>query len=161
MFSRTFSKMYFKFKVSKIYYSFTDLVNKVKNKILKKSFLSCTRDWTQGLTLASQTLYHLSHAPNSFYALDIFWIEFHIFCRLAFGHAPLITYVFFRAGFTSVYHHWHICWDGISLTFCMGWPWTMIFLIPSSQVVGIIGLHHHVKSPNNSFLIDEIMKWEC
>jgi hypothetical protein len=26
---------------------------------------------------------------------------------------------------------------GVSLTFCLGWPWTMIFLISSSQVVGI------------------------
>jgi hypothetical protein len=33
-------------------------------------------------------------------------------------------------------------WDGILLTFCLGWP-QMIFLIFTSKVSGIIGVLHH------------------
>jgi hypothetical protein len=51
----------------------------------------------------------------------------------------------------SAYLEWQECtntpafigWDGVSLTFCLGWPQTMIFLISASQVAGITGANHH------------------
>jgi hypothetical protein len=38
------------------------------------------------------------------------------------------------------------CWDGISLTFCLGWHWTMILLIAASWVAGITGVSHYTLS---------------
>jgi hypothetical protein len=32
------------------------------------------------------------------------------------------------------HHAWFICWDGVSLTFCPGWPWTFILPISASWV---------------------------
>jgi hypothetical protein len=42
------------------------------------SFCSTARGWTQGLILARQVIYHLSHPPVLF-ALVIFWIGSHVF----------------------------------------------------------------------------------
>jgi hypothetical protein len=37
--------------------------------------------WTQGLTLARQVLYHLSHIPNLFLFLVIFWVGSLVFAQ--------------------------------------------------------------------------------
>jgi hypothetical protein len=41
--------------------------------------------------------------------------------------------------YRCVYHAWLVCWDGILLAFCLGWPRTSMFLISTSQVTGITG----------------------
>jgi hypothetical protein len=38
-----------------------------------------------------------------------------------------------------------ICSNGVLLTFCLGWPQTVILLLSASQVVGIIDMHHHTQ----------------
>jgi hypothetical protein len=48
---------------------------------------------------------------------------------------------------------------GVSWSICLGWPQTMILLIPGSQIVRIIGVSHHawLKFLNN--LLWTIQKW--
>jgi hypothetical protein len=38
-----------------------------------------------------------------------------------------------------------IGWDGISRTFCLGWPQTMILLISTCQVATITGMNHRAQ----------------
>jgi hypothetical protein len=52
-------------------------------------------------------------------------------------------------GMTSVHHHTQLLVEmGVSLTFCTGWPWTLILLISASWVAGITGMSHHAWSCN-------------
>jgi hypothetical protein len=41
--------------------------------------------------------------------------------------------------------HLSSLWDGVSQTFCLGWPQTAIHLISASQVTTILGLSHHTQ----------------
>jgi hypothetical protein len=36
-----------------------------------------------------------------------------------------------------------VCWDAVSLTFCLSWPQTSILLISASWVATIKGMSHH------------------
>jgi hypothetical protein len=58
-------------------------------------------------------------------------------------------------------------WDEVSLTFCPGWPWTLILLISISGVAGITGsattyLAHHCHFAccwNGPFLCFSTCSW--
>jgi hypothetical protein len=41
---------------------------------------------------------------------------------------------------TDLHHHPTINWDGVSQTFCPGWPWSSILLIATSRIAMITGL---------------------
>jgi hypothetical protein len=36
-----------------------------------------------------------------------------------------------------------IVWDGVSITFCQGWPWNSIIQLSTSQVARITDVRHH------------------
>jgi hypothetical protein len=81
--------------------------------------------WTQGLMLARQVIYNLSHSPSLFCSLD---------------HDPPL--------FASP-HSWNdrhellhpvIVWGGVWKTFCSSWA--SILPVSASQVARIIGLSH-------------------
>jgi hypothetical protein len=90
----------------------------------------CTWDWTQSLALARQVLYHLSYAPSLF----CFWLLFdsgsHMYAQVHLDSNPPITYASHIAEVTGACCHdqYFISWDGFLITFCLGWPWTMVLL---------------------------------
>jgi ABC-type multidrug transport system permease subunit len=81
--------------------------------------------------LLGRGLCHLTHTLSIFFlfALVIFQIEFHVFpwgwpwIRILLPIASCIDEI------VGICHHaWFIGWDGISLTFCQGWPQTSSLL---------------------------------
>jgi hypothetical protein len=66
-----------------------------------------------------------------------------------------LTYASCIAGIIGIHHH---CLPslfgemGILLTFCLGWPQTVILPISTSQVVWIISMNHHAQPPKLSVL---------
>jgi hypothetical protein len=110
----------------------------------KDNFFGNARVWTQGLAFARQALYHLSHDPNHFLLSVIFYIgSYTFYSELVSDHDPH-TYASHIAWIIEMTHHaLLVCWDGVSLTFCLSWPRTMIFPISTSQVAGITGMYHH------------------
>jgi hypothetical protein len=55
---------------------------------------------------------------------------------------PMTSYV---AGVTTACHHtWLIDWDGIPLTFSLGWPWTVVLPISVFQLAEIIGVSYNI-----------------
>jgi hypothetical protein len=92
-----------------------------------------------------QVLCHWA-TPAALFALGFFWIESHIFCVGQASDHKLPTYASLRAGITGMHCCAKlICWDGCSLTFCLGWPQTVIFLISASWVAGNTGLIHCIQ----------------
>jgi hypothetical protein len=103
--------------------------------------------WTQGLTLARQAIYHWSHSlPPSALVIFFGWGIGSCTVLPGAGLGWQSSYLCFLCVGTSGLHHltWLVCWDGVPLTFCLDWPWTMILLISASPVAGIIGMHHHI-----------------
>jgi hypothetical protein len=102
-------------------------------------FLSA-RAWTQDLILVKQVLYHLCHTP-AFFALVIFQIGSQVFVWGQPCNCPI--YASHVAGMTGASHHpWLFCWDGVLLTFCLGWPQSTILTISTSHVAGMIGMSY-------------------
>jgi hypothetical protein len=75
--------------------------------------------------------------------------------------SPFLLFVIFQVGFpvfawSQSHTTWPptqlVCWDGVSLTFCLGCPRTMILPISASQAAGITATHHHTW-PRNHFFI--------
>jgi hypothetical protein len=82
--------------------------------------------WTQGLTFARQEIYHFNHT-FSLFVLVIFQIGSHTFCLGPALDHDLPSYASWVAGIRcSCQHTWLICWDGVLVNFCLGWPWTLI-----------------------------------
>jgi hypothetical protein len=54
---------------------------------------------------------------------------------------------------TTAVHHCTqlVCWDGVSLTFCLGRTQTAIVPISTSQVAGITGMSHHIQTSFRNF----------
>jgi hypothetical protein len=93
--------------------------------------------WTQGLTLARQVLYCLSHAPNPFCFSD----RTLNFCpELAWTLCLLHCW-----DYSCIPHICLVCWNEVSLTwFVAPWPRTIILQISAYWVAGIIDMNHHV-----------------
>jgi hypothetical protein len=89
---------------------------------------------------------HLSHSPAPLlpFALVIFQVGSHVFAQehpQTSVFLPLASHV---AGIADVLHHTLLInWSGVLLTFYLGWPGTMVFLIPAFWVTEVIGLSHH------------------
>jgi hypothetical protein len=102
--------------------------------------------WTWGLALARYGLIHST--PFSFFCLDYFSNSLVIFAQ-----GRLWTMIFLsmlphsrdhKDHSREHYYVWLVCWYGISLTFCLGWPWTMILLFSTSSVAGITGMNYYI-----------------
>jgi hypothetical protein len=69
------------------------------------------------------------------------------------------------ARMTGMYHCVQLLVEmGVSWTFCLGWPQTMILLISTSQVARIIGMSHQHPAGHFIFLMKKsfestIFKW--
>jgi hypothetical protein len=90
-----------------------------------------------GLCLARHVLYNLSHIPSPFF-LWLFWRKGLAFCSGLPG--PWSSYIRLpiKVEMTGKCHHTQLLVEmGILLTFCLGWPGTIIFLISASQVARI------------------------
>jgi hypothetical protein len=48
-----------------------------------------------------------------------------------------------QLGCSPMPHIWLICWDAVSLFFCLSWLQRTILSIFASQVAGITGVSHH------------------
>jgi hypothetical protein len=79
--------------------------------------------------LVRQVVYHLSHSPSPF--CFIFQIESCVFAQASLRLQSSVSYVSEITGVIlsypfiidlKYYHTWVICWHGILLTFCWGWP---------------------------------------
>jgi hypothetical protein len=104
-------------------------------------FFGRTRVWSQGLVLAKQIFYFLSHTLN-------------FFCFSYFSNRALCLCLGQCGPQSSCAHspycwdgmHVLLCpatvWDGVSLTFCQGLLGTMTLLMASSQVARITGVSH-------------------
>jgi hypothetical protein len=109
--------------------------------------------WNQGLVLARQAICNLSqvsHPTSPFFALVILLIG-----SCGFGLASLRLQVSCVAGITVAHHH---AWleMRVSLTFGLGWPWTMILLISASWVAGIIDKYHHARPQKIILVLNEV-----
>jgi hypothetical protein len=81
--------------------------------------------WIQGLMLARQVIYHLSHIP----ALTFFRWGF------AFDWGQIVCTSSYIIGITDVYHNsWFIGWDEVFLTFYLSWLQTTILQLFTSRV---------------------------
>jgi hypothetical protein len=96
-----------------------------------------TRCWAQGLILARQALYHLSHPIDPFY-LCYFGDRVLLFAEAGMAWHPHI-YASHIAGVTDVST---LGWDGFLLIICLGWPGTTILSISASQVARTICVSH-------------------
>jgi hypothetical protein len=77
------------------------------------------------------------------FTLIIFQVRSHAFCLDLVSDFDPTVYASQGDGATAVHHHvCLVCWDGLSLHFCPGWPWSMILLISNAWVAGITGMHH-------------------
>jgi hypothetical protein len=108
-------------------------------------FVVDTGVWTQGLTLAKQALYDLSTKHTKIYfsfCCSYFWKNL----GLVFmpWSAWTATFLFFLCSRDD--RHPPLCpatgWNGVSWNFCLGCPWTTVFLISISQVAGITGVSY-------------------
>jgi hypothetical protein len=92
--------------------------------------------WTQGLVLARQVLCTWAMLPSSLVLIS-FWIGSCVFvwgCPQTLIVLPVPSQI---ARLTGTCHNaWFVDWSGISITFCLGWPW--IVILPS-----ITGMYHH------------------
>jgi hypothetical protein len=80
--------------------------------------------------------------PSACFALVTFQKESHFLPRPSLDHAPP-SYASLIAGIIGVCHYiGFVGQDGILLTFCLGWPQTVIVLISASQVSGITVVNH-------------------
>jgi hypothetical protein len=85
------------------------------------------------------------HKPclQAFFSLVTFEIGSHFSSRLAWtmGSPPKLTPHI--AGISGAHSPPPaMSWDRVSKTFCLGWPWSLILLISTSQVAGSIGMNH-------------------
>jgi hypothetical protein len=56
------------------------------------------------------------------------------------------TYAYGTASVTGAYHHaWLVGWDGVLITFPLGWPRASILLISASRVAEIIAVSYHAR----------------
>jgi hypothetical protein len=95
--------------------------------------------WTQDLALVGR---HSNTwiTPSTLFALVIFQIGSSFFAQepTSGGNPP--TSALYIAGTIDVHYHlWLICWKGISLSFCPGWPQTIVL---------------HSSPPDNSYFFD-------
>jgi hypothetical protein len=88
---------------------------------------------------ASQVLNHLSHSTIPF------WVGYFQDRVFMSRRAPWSSYLCFLCSWGDQGAPlWSaIGWDGVSRTFCPGWPRIVILLIFTSQVVRITGRSHH------------------
>jgi hypothetical protein len=98
--------------------------------------------------LGTCSLYHLSHTFSSA-LLSLFcfgYLSDRVSCFRPgrpglWSTLPVASHI---PGTTGVYHQARLIgWDGVSLTFCWGWPQTAILLISASRVSEISGMSHH------------------
>jgi hypothetical protein len=76
-------------------------------------------------------------------ALVMFWIESCVFALADFGPGSSCLHLLCSYNDRCKGHHPQIIgWDRVSLTFCLGWPQTVIFLISASWVAGIIDMRY-------------------
>jgi hypothetical protein len=70
--------------------------------------------------------------PQSFF----FQLGSSIFAQASLDYNPI--YASCTAEMTRMNHYSHLIgWDRVSLTFCLGWPWTGILLSTNSCIAGI------------------------
>jgi hypothetical protein len=86
-------------------------------------------------------LYHLSHSASPF-CIDYFWDRASLYARTVLHHNPPICASLHSWDDRHAPLHSTSGWDEVSPTFCLGWPWTNIFLISVSWVARIMGLSH-------------------
>jgi hypothetical protein len=96
----------------------------------------CTGVWTQGLVFGGRCLITWEMP------LALFWF------RVTFQVAACV-FAWVRLGLQSstytstlTYYAQIVFWDGVSLTFFLGWPRTRILPISALWVAGIIGVSH-------------------
>jgi hypothetical protein len=91
--------------------------------------------WTQGLILARQVLYHLGP-----FCTGYFWDRDSLYVRAGLDPPFVLPQV--AGDDRCMPLHPAIGWDGVSGTFCLCCPRTIILLISSSWVARITGLSH-------------------
>jgi hypothetical protein len=91
---------------------------------------------TQGSTFASQAVNHLSHTVSPFCS-DNFWDRVSFFSQANLNRHPTIYASFSSWDDRCIPSRPIIGWDGVSWTFCWGWPGTTILPISASQVARI------------------------
>jgi hypothetical protein len=103
--------------------------------------LDSTGGWSQGLTLARQASFHLSHSISLF-CVGYFWDRSSLWAWAGLDHGPPIcpSHVAGMTGCTTIFRCW-LRW-GLA-NFCQGWPQNMILWISVSQEARITGLSHH------------------
>jgi hypothetical protein len=102
---------------------------------------SGTSGWTRGLMLAKQLLYHLSHSPSPV-CIANFWDRILLFAWLAWT-ANCLFVLLSAPGMTGTHHCAQPLVEmGVLLTFCLGWPQTLILLIFAFQVARNTGFSH-------------------
>jgi hypothetical protein len=89
---------------------------------------------------ARHSLYcFVSCMPPALFALVIFEIGSHFLPRLAWTMI-LLCMLITTVGMIGAHHHAHpafFCWDGVSQTFCLGWPQTKILWSQSLVQLGL------------------------
>jgi hypothetical protein len=104
-------------------------------------FFCSTEDWTQGLMLASQVLYCLTHGPGSSWSW--FFNRKSCLCPGCFGWRS--SYLYFLCSCDDMFvvpHSLLLVEMGFCELFCPGRPQTTILLlISASQVAGITWSH--------------------
>jgi hypothetical protein len=98
--------------------------------------------WNQDLAFARQVLYHMSHTRTLF-ALVIFHIGSCIFARSRPGTTILLFITPHSWSYQPKAPKLVICWDGVLVTFCLGWSWMVIIMISAAGVPGIAGVSHY------------------
>jgi hypothetical protein len=98
--------------------------------------------WMQGLELARQALYPLSHTSNPF-LLWLFWRQGVVLCPGWPGPWSFCFMLPAVAGIIGVHTptSFLLRW-GVSQTFCLGWPTAMMFPISAFWVARIIGMSY-------------------
>jgi hypothetical protein len=100
-------------------------------------FFCSSGDWSQGLVL-----YHLSHSTSPF-CIGYFWDRVSFYARAAWI-VILLFELPCRTWMTDMYHYPQLLIEmGVSRTFCLGWPQTLILPISASLVARITGVSHH------------------
>jgi hypothetical protein len=97
-----------------------------------------------GTGLWSQALCHLSHALRSF---CFTYFSSRVSClHPGLPGSPSSWLHLSCCRMTRSNHHTQLIgWDGISRTFCLGWPWTAVFQISTSWVAGIIAVSNYTQ----------------
>jgi hypothetical protein len=97
---------------------------------------------TESLLLVQQALYHLSYASNPicftfFMGVGLCFCSGKLDCN-----SPI--YASCMARMTGMCHHTPLLLKmGVSLTFCLGWPGTVVLPISTPQMAGIIDTSQH------------------